>query len=84
MNNYHQKTIVVLLLIAAFLYALRLGMEPGTGDGFARQNRLIADLMLPDLVFTVPGGDHDWETWKKLWKQVLDHIEAKMAEQKSR
>jgi pimeloyl-ACP methyl ester carboxylesterase len=62
----------------------RLALGYGTEDGFARQNRLLADLMPPDLVFTVPGGGHDWETWKKLWIQVLDHIEAKMAEQKGR
>jgi hypothetical protein len=43
-----------------------------------------AELLAPDLVFTVPGGGHDWETWKKLWKQVLDHIEAKTAILKGR
>ncbi len=35
---------------------------------------------VPIQVFTVPGVGHDWKTWEKLWKQVLDHIEAKISE----
>jgi len=59
----------------------RLAIGYGLDDGFAEQNKLLADILPPDLVFTVPGGGHDWDTWKQLWAQILDHIETKMAEQ---
>ena len=45
----------------------------GTDDGFAKQNRLLANELPPGNVFTVPGG-HDWVTWKNLWVEVLDYF----------
>ena len=62
----------------------RVALGYGTEDGFAEQNQLLAELLPPDLVFTVSGGDHDWDTWKTLWNQILDHIEAKLAEKNSK
>jgi pimeloyl-ACP methyl ester carboxylesterase len=61
----------------------RLAIGFGLDDGFAEQNQLLADILPPDHVFTVPGGGHDWGTWKLLWDQILDHIEAKMAERQA-
>ncbi|UCD33329.1 MAG: alpha/beta hydrolase [Desulfobacterales bacterium] len=54
-------------------YRRRIALGYGTEDKFARQNRLLAEMLEPDLVFTVSGG-HDWATWKKLWIMVLDHF----------
>jgi esterase/lipase superfamily enzyme len=51
----------------------RIILGYGTEDRFARQNHLLADVLEPDLVFTVQGG-HDWETWKKLWIMALDYL----------
>jgi pimeloyl-ACP methyl ester carboxylesterase len=53
----------------------RLALGFGTDDAFARQNRMLAELIAPDQIFIVQGGRHDWNTWKKLFDQVLDYIE---------
>ena len=42
-------------------------------DKFADQCRVIADVLPPEQVFTVPGG-HDWVTWKKLFAKVADYF----------
>lgn len=60
----------------------RIALGYGTEDPFARQNRLLADRLPPDLVFTVSGG-HDWETWKKLWIMALDHFQLLKSKQVS-
>lgn len=48
----------------------------GLDDRFAERNRLLADALPAENVFTVSGG-HDWETWKKLWVKVLDYFHTK-------
>ena len=45
----------------------------GTEDIFVDQCRILADVLLPEQVFTVPGG-HDWETWKKLFIKAADYF----------
>lgn len=45
----------------------------GREDKFANQCRVIADVLPPEQVFTVPGG-HDWVTWKKLFAKVADYF----------
>lgn len=78
----------ILVLIKKYLATpgneRRLALGYGTDDGFADQNRLLAELVAPGQVFTVPGGHHDWETWKNLWNQVLDYIQAKRAAEKAK
>jgi hypothetical protein len=44
----------------------------GREDKFADQCRVLADALLPEQVFTVPG-EHDWVTWKKLWVKAADY-----------
>jgi hypothetical protein len=51
----------------------------GTEDGFANGNRLLSEQLLPENVFTVPGG-HDWMTWKLLWIKVLDYFHVSRKE----
>lgn len=48
----------------------------GIDDRFAERNRVLAQALPAENVFTVSGG-HDWETWKKLWIQVLDYFHTK-------
>jgi pimeloyl-ACP methyl ester carboxylesterase len=43
----------------------------GEGDRFARANGLLADVLPPDRVITLPGR-HTWRTWSRLWSAVLD------------
>ena len=43
----------------------------GTGDKFAKENSLLAASLPPDRVFAIPGG-HDWRTWRKIWRMVLE------------
>ena len=43
----------------------------GTEDRLGAADRLLADLMPDDHVFTQPGG-HNWVTWRPLWRQVLE------------
>ena len=45
----------------------------GREDKFADQCRVIAAVLPPEQVFTVPGG-HDWVTWKKLFSKVADYF----------
>ena len=47
----------------------------GTEDIFVDQCRILSDVLLPEQVFTVPGG-HDWETWKKLFAKAADYFLA--------
>lgn len=49
--------------------ALYLGY--GLSDRFAQGHAMLADLLPRDRVVTADGG-HDWETWAKLWRDVLD------------
>jgi pimeloyl-ACP methyl ester carboxylesterase len=44
----------------------------GEHDVFARGNRLLAQILPEDHVFTAPGG-HDWPTWNTLWHDFLTH-----------
>ena len=46
----------------------------GREDKFADQCRVLADALLPQQVFTVPGG-HDWATWKKLFIKAADYYQ---------
>ncbi len=47
----------------------------GREDRFVDQCRVLADALLPEQVFTVPGG-HDWATWKELFVKVADYFLA--------
>jgi esterase/lipase superfamily enzyme len=47
----------------------------GTEDIFVEQCRILSDELLPEQVFTVPGG-HDWVTWKKLFIKAADYFLA--------
>ncbi|GLR66120.1 hypothetical protein GCM10010909_07980 [Acidocella aquatica] len=49
--------------------ALYLGY--GREDRFARGHRLLADALPAARVVTAAGG-HDWDTWRTLWRLVLD------------
>ncbi len=42
----------------------------GVDDDFGRANRLLADVLPPERVFTAQGG-HDWRTWRRLWEEWL-------------
>jgi enterochelin esterase-like enzyme len=46
----------------------------GIEDIFVEQCRILADVLLPEQVFTVPGG-HDWPTWKKLFIKAADYFQ---------
>lgn len=41
------------------------------GDRLAAANKLLADSLPADKVFTTPGG-HDWPEWRLLWNRMLD------------
>ena len=43
----------------------------GTRDDFDRSNRLLAEILPEDRVYTHDGA-HDWPTWLALWKDFLD------------
>lgn len=45
----------------------------GTEDIFVEQCRILADALLPEQVFTVPG-EHNWATWKKLFIKAADYF----------
>lgn len=49
--------------------ALHLGF--GSDDRFAQGHALLADLLPPMQVRSVPGG-HDWAPWRRLWSDWLD------------
>ncbi len=42
----------------------------GESDRFIRSERLLAAVLPPDHVFTVPGG-HDWSTFLRLWRWAV-------------
>lgn len=44
----------------------------GEADRFLNGQRLLADLLPDDHVHMVPGA-HEWQTWKTLWDDWLDH-----------
>lgn len=46
----------------------------GTEDTFVEQCQVLADVLLPEQVFTVSGG-HDWATWKKLFIKAADYFQ---------
>lgn len=48
-----------------------LWLATGSQDRFAAEQRLLAGLLPPDRVSTLPGG-HDWSPWRSLWSQWLD------------
>jgi pimeloyl-ACP methyl ester carboxylesterase len=48
---------------------LYLGL--GRSDRFGAAQRLLADLLPPERVTTVPGG-HRWGPWEELWRRFLD------------
>jgi hypothetical protein len=48
----------------------------GTEDRFEPACRVLAQALPPENVFTVPGG-HDWVTWKKLWLNILTHLDVR-------
>ncbi len=48
---------------------LYLGL--GKSDRFGAAQRLLADLLPPERVTTVPGG-HRWAPWEELWRRFLD------------
>jgi len=45
----------------------------GTEDRYVDQCRILAEVLLPEQVFTV-SGEHDWATWKKLWIKAADYF----------
>ncbi len=51
--------------------APRLYLGYGTGDRFAPASTLLAQKLPASQVVTVDGG-HDWPTWIRLWRQLLD------------
>ena len=54
----------------------------GREDRFVDQCRVLADALLPEQVFTVPGG-HDWATWKRLFIKAADYfLELKIQREK--
>jgi pimeloyl-ACP methyl ester carboxylesterase len=58
--------------------ALALYLGYGRDDRFARGAALLAqDLPGPHVMVT--DGGHDWETWKRLWRETLDRSPFRMA-----
>jgi len=49
----------------------RLFLAFGQEDGFAKANRMLADILPSGQSFTADGG-HDWPTWKFLWGEILE------------
>lgn len=48
----------------------RLVLGYGTRDSLAPANRLLAETLPAERVFTADGG-HDWRTWGELWRAIL-------------
>jgi pimeloyl-ACP methyl ester carboxylesterase len=44
----------------------------GTDDRFALANTLLARVLPPTHVVVDTGGEHDFSTWSKLWRMLLD------------
>ncbi len=49
----------------------RIVLGRARADRFAATATLLADLLPPDAIVSVPGG-HDWASWRALWRLVLD------------
>lgn len=49
--------------------ALTIGY--GTADRYGDGQRLLAANLPRDRVFTVAGGSHNWEVWRKLWGEIV-------------
>lgn len=45
----------------------------GESDRMERGNRLLAELLPSERVYTAPGG-HRWSDWKALWTELFDRI----------
>lgn len=43
----------------------------GMSDKLAPQDRLLAEALPDDHTFLIPGA-HDWNTWRRLFDQLLD------------
>ena len=48
----------------------------GLDDRFVFSDRLLADVLPPERVFTTDGG-HDWAPWLALWQRMLDAMPLK-------
>lgn len=51
--------------------ALPVHLGYGLDDRFAAGHRLMAEVLAPQCVDTVPGG-HDWPVWLQLWENFLN------------
>ncbi len=54
--------------LRAALPLLSLGF--GDADRFERSCRLVAAVLPPQRVITMPGG-HEWKTWREIFEQFL-------------
>lgn len=50
--------------------ALQIYVGYGTRDMFAHANSLLAEVLPRERVFAIPG-QHDWRTWKQIWRMFL-------------
>jgi pimeloyl-ACP methyl ester carboxylesterase len=48
----------------------------GDDDRLIETSRMLAELLPPDQLVTLPGG-HDWKTWRKLWVRLLNGNELR-------
>jgi hypothetical protein len=48
----------------------RVYLAYGVQDDFAEADGLLAEVLPDDQVFFTEGG-HDWPTWLRLWKSIL-------------
>lgn len=44
----------------------------GTEDRFAHWNSMLGQMLPASNIYRAPG-DHDWQTWRGLWTQILAH-----------
>jgi pimeloyl-ACP methyl ester carboxylesterase len=72
-NRDHERKLLAHIrhnaLSAKNLPVIYLGF--GSEDRYCGASKVLAELLPPDRVFITPGG-HDWETWKSLWRTILD------------
>lgn len=54
----------------------RIYLGYGKRDRFSAGQKLMAEILPQEHVFSIEGG-HDWRTWKKLWNQILDKITSR-------
>lgn len=68
-----ERGLLAWLKSPAFKAAIRprLILGYGTEDRFAEASMLLAGVMPPDRVIAAAGG-HDWPTWVRLWRRILD------------